>query len=608
MTISSTTNRNDYPGTGAQTGFTYSFKVIEDTDLQVILTQNDGTEVVQTLVESSPGSGEYTVSGVGSASGGTVTMGVAPAADEEISIRRVRPLTQETDIRNQGRFYPEAHEDAFDHLVMIAQQHQDEIDRSLKLPPSIDPADFDMNLPTTIVDAADKVPVINATSDGWADTASWPTTTEIVNAEANATDAAASATLAEEWASKVDGIVDATDYSSKAYAIGGTGVTSTSGKGAAKEWATTTGAAVDTSEFSAKEYAQGITATGGSAKDWAQKTSAAVTGSSYSAKEHAQGTQTLGQAGGGSSKSWATYTGGTVDDTEYSSKYYAEQAATTASVALGNDVLFKVFGDSPVTLTSSEKGKVISCDCTSGAIAITLPQISALTLTTPFPLIIKKTDSTANAVTITRAGTDTIDGSTSISLTLQYEGVFLFAEDSTSPDVWSMVKFGAASSGGGGGGSIKWNDTGPDAPVFLVENSQETYLFEDALSQYLYTVVKVPSTYVAGFPISMKVSHYSPSTSGTMLVQTLATLIRTGTDALTSTTNQRTSTNSALTNTVANQLRTATCDLTSTTGTINSVAVSPNDLILVRLTRDTGTDTDTGTIRVLPGGCELTFR
>jgi hypothetical protein len=61
--------------------------------------------------------------------------------------------------------------------------------------------------------------------------------------------------LAAEWASKTDGIVASSDYSSKAYAIGGTGVTDTAGKGAAKEWATAAeDDLVDGSEYSAKHY------------------------------------------------------------------------------------------------------------------------------------------------------------------------------------------------------------------------------------------------------------------------------------------------------------------------------------------------------------------
>ena len=98
----------------------------------------------------------------------------------------------------------------------------------------------------------------------------------------------ASRGAAKEWATKTNAAVDTSEFSSKAYAIGGTGITTSSGKGAAKEWATTTGGYVDTAEYSAKEYAIGTTVAVGSAKDWAVLAEdSAVTGSSYSALHHA---------------------------------------------------------------------------------------------------------------------------------------------------------------------------------------------------------------------------------------------------------------------------------------------------------------------------------
>ncbi len=84
------------------------------------------------------------------------------------------------------------------------------------------------------------------------------------------------------------------EYSAKAWAVGGTEVTSTASRGAAKEWATTTGAKVDggSGDYSAKEYAIGTTAsTGGSAKDFATYVGGGVRGSTsdHSAKAWAIG-------------------------------------------------------------------------------------------------------------------------------------------------------------------------------------------------------------------------------------------------------------------------------------------------------------------------------
>jgi hypothetical protein len=141
------------------------------------------------------------------------------------------------------------------------------------------------------------------------------------------------------------------------------------------------------------------------------------------------------------------------------------------------------------------------------------------------------------------------------------------------------------------------------APVPTEENGAIVYLFGAGLSQELYTVIKVPQSYVAGNQIFMYASAYSPSSSNTILLRAQATLIKTGTDALTSTTNQRTTTNVALTNTLANMGREFVLDLTDSTGKINSVALAAGHLIKVRLYRDT--DSDTADLRMIPNATDL---
>jgi len=141
------------------------------------------------------------------------------------------------------------------------------------------------------------------------------------------------AAKAQDWASKINGEVtndadaslDPDGFSAKAYAIGGTGVTTTSGQGAAKQWATTTGGYVDTAEYSAKEYAIGTTVAVGSAKDWAVlPVDSVVTGSSYSALHHAAAAAASATASASSASSaTASATSATASATAASGKTYA---------------------------------------------------------------------------------------------------------------------------------------------------------------------------------------------------------------------------------------------------------------------------------------------
>lgn len=153
MTVSSTANRNDYTGNDTTATYNYSFRIFLNSDLKLTV-RNTSTDVETELTLTT----DYTVTGVGDASGGTIVL-VDAGQDwisassyldtgYELTIRRVVPLTQGTDIRNQGDFYPEVHEDVFDKLTMTDQQQQDEIDRSIKLPETLDPATFDAALPT----------------------------------------------------------------------------------------------------------------------------------------------------------------------------------------------------------------------------------------------------------------------------------------------------------------------------------------------------------------------------------------------------------------------------------------------------------------------------
>ncbi len=162
-------------------------------------------------------------------------------------------------------------------------------------------------------------------------------------------------------------------------------------------------------------------------------------------------------------------------------------------------------------------------------------------------------------------------------------------------------------SGSGGGGGGAWNQPAGLAAELSEENGEKVYLYPDGADAKLVLWVRVPSGYVAGSQINMDIGIYSPSSSLTIKLLSTTYLVRANTDAVTSTTNSRASTNSALTNTVASQYRKTTLDLTSSTGQVNSVAVAADDLLRVELTRDYATDTDTADVRFLPSATSVRF-
>jgi len=126
MTVTSTNQKVQFNGNGSTTVFAYNFKIFASSDLSVILRSAAGTETVQQLTTN------YTVSGVGEASGGNVTMGTAPPSGTTLTILRVQPNLQGLDLVPNDPFPAGSMEDALDKLTFMVQTHDEEIGRSIK--------------------------------------------------------------------------------------------------------------------------------------------------------------------------------------------------------------------------------------------------------------------------------------------------------------------------------------------------------------------------------------------------------------------------------------------------------------------------------------------
>lgn len=133
MTISSTTNKAIYTGDGSITTFAYTYRMDNDSDMQVYI-----NDVLQP-------SG-YTVSRNPDNIGGTVTFSSAPVTGDVVTLLRVLDMTQETDYVPYDSFPAESHEQALDKLTILVQQNKEEIDRTIKAPIGGD-GDVDYSMP-----------------------------------------------------------------------------------------------------------------------------------------------------------------------------------------------------------------------------------------------------------------------------------------------------------------------------------------------------------------------------------------------------------------------------------------------------------------------------
>ena len=138
MTINSTTRKtNTLVGNGNTNTYPFAFKVFTDADvlvkklevstsIETTLTLGANNDYIVTLNEDQNGN-----------PGGSITLKQGgnnfnlPSGFQLVITSAVEPL-QGTDLTNQGGFYPEVINDALDQAVILHQQQQDELDRSIK--------------------------------------------------------------------------------------------------------------------------------------------------------------------------------------------------------------------------------------------------------------------------------------------------------------------------------------------------------------------------------------------------------------------------------------------------------------------------------------------
>lgn len=129
MTVSSNLAKQSYAGDGVTLAFSFPAYFLADADLTVILRVNaTGVETTKILTT------DYTVTGAGNPLGGTVTMVVAPAVGETLTIVRDPDALQGTDYVANDALPAEVLERGFDLLTMLIQRLQEVDARTMKYP------------------------------------------------------------------------------------------------------------------------------------------------------------------------------------------------------------------------------------------------------------------------------------------------------------------------------------------------------------------------------------------------------------------------------------------------------------------------------------------
>lgn len=181
MTVSANYAPNVSTGNGVTTVYPYNFRILAAADLEVSVAGVVKTQGV-----------DYTLTGIGSGSGGNVTFTVAPANGAQVIRRRNMALTRTIDYQNNGDLLAAVLNPDNDAPVMMAQQLQEQANRSIKFP-------LGDSAGATLPDAATRAGMSLAFDGSGAVTVGPPLgnlVAELAQADADAAAALAQATIA----------------------------------------------------------------------------------------------------------------------------------------------------------------------------------------------------------------------------------------------------------------------------------------------------------------------------------------------------------------------------------------------------------------------------
>jgi len=386
MTISSTNRKaGPYIGNGTATVFSFAFKVFAAADVEVVrLNVSTSVETVLALTT------DYTVTlnqDQNANPGGNVTLVAgALATGFNLVITSDVENLQPTDLTNQGGFYPDVINAALDRATIQIQQLQLGVDRSAKLPiTSSTDADALVADIVRLADSADNID-------------------EVANDLTNIDLVADDLTNIDIVANNINNVNTVAGISSNVTTVAGisSNVTTVAGNTTNINTVATNNTNINTvatNISSVTTNATNITAITTNATNITDIQNAASNAASAASSASTATTQATNAANS------------------------AALAAAYAASGLYSSVIDK---SANYTVVIGDAGALIRASTTSGAITITLPEIS--TLPDGFKVAVVKWTGDSNAVTISRSGSDTINGATSVSISAQYSSTTFVAD------------------------------------------------------------------------------------------------------------------------------------------------------------------------------------